>query len=427
MKILSSLLLILVGTMVFGIPSQSYADPQLDTLLNIATQARDNLGITISQISNVPAEINQLYSQGSNETDALGKAINQHNTNSAKQHFLAAMKFFKETNDQINSLNATSSNDQQKTEVIQLRGEIARLENMGNLLKSIASKNNIDINFTNFDEMIQSANQDLDSGNLDDASKQLQNANNFVVATHNSLTNIAQERIFEREKNFAENQIVQLNKTSQLNATQNVIPVNSSRAAPITNNSNITPPIVHNNITPPITNNSNITPPIVHNNITPSIVHNNITPPITNNSNITPPITNNSNITPPITNNSNITPPITNNSNITPPIAHNSNITTENNPRDMVAELKKLVSEGKVDQAINLIKIIQAYQKAQSTEKSVEMSSPTNSTVPNTPPLTPTSPTSPTNITASGQNTGHNDHKKTQNDHKPETQNHHQN
>ncbi len=360
MKILSSLLLILVGTMVFGIPSQSYADPQLDTLLNIATQARDNLGITISQISNVSVEINQLYSQGSNETDALGEAINQHDTNSAKQHFLAAMEFFKETNDQINSLDTTSSNDQQKTEIIQLRGEIARLENMGNLLKSIASENNIDINFTNFDEIIQSANQDLDSGNLDNASKQLQNANDFVVETHNSLTNIAQERIFEREKNFAENQIVQLNKTSQLNATQNVIPVNSSRTASITNNSNITPPI-------------------------------------------------------------------TNNSNITPPITNNSNITTENNPGDMVAELKKLVSEGKIDQAINLIKIIQAYQKAQLTEKSVEMSSPTNSTVPNTPPHTPISPTSSTNITAPEQDTGHNDHKKTQNEHKPEIQNHHQN
>jgi hypothetical protein len=384
MKTLSPFLLILVGAMIFGIPGQSYADPQLDTLLNIATQARDNLSITISQISNVTDEINQLYSQGSNETDALSEAINQNDTNSAKQHFLAAMKFFQETNDQINSLNTTSSsNDQQKTEmIIQLRGEIARLENMGSLLKSIAAQNNIDINFTNFDEMIQSANQDLDSGNSDDASKQLQNANDFVAETHNSLTNIAQERISEREKNFAETQIVQLNNTHQLNATHNVMPVNSSYAAPVTNN---------------------------------------------------------------------------------------SNITTASNPKDMVAELKQLVSEGKVDQAINLIKIIQAYQKAQLTEKSAEISPPTNSTVPNTPPTpspptnstvpntpptptpptnstvpntpptptpptnstvpnTPPTPTPPTNTTASGQGLGHNDHKKTHNEHKgPEIHNYQQN
>lgn len=321
MKALSPFLLILVGSMMFGMPLQSYADPQLDTLLNIATQARDNLSITISQISNVTDEINQLYSQGSNETDALAEAINQNDTNSAKQHFLAAMKFFQETNDQINSLNATSSNNQQKADmIIQLRGEIARLENMGSLLKSIASENNIDINFTNFDETIQSANQDLDSGNSDDASKQLQNANDFIVETHTSLTNIAQERISEREKNFAENQIVQLNNTSQLNATQNIIPMNSSHVASVTNN---------------------------------------------------------------------------------------SNITTESNPEDMVAELKQLVSEGKMDQAINLIKIIQSYQKSQLTEKSIEMSSPTNSTV-------------------SGQGAVYTDHKKTQNEHKrPEIQNSH--
>ena len=350
MKILSSLLLILVGTMMLAIPIQSYAaNPQLDTLLTIATQARDNLSITISQISNVPDEINQLYNQGSNETDALAEAINQQDANSAKQHFLAAMKFFQETNDQINSLNATSSNDQQKTVIIQLRGEIARLENMESLLKSIASQNNIDINFTNFDGMIQSANQDLNSGNSDDASKQLQNANNFVVETHNSLTNIAQQRVSEREKNFAEKQIVQLNNTSQLNTTQNVIPVNSSHAAPITNNPNITAPITNN-----------------------------------------------------------------------------SNTTSGSNPKDMVAELKQLVSEGKVDQAINLIKIIQAYQKAQLIEKSAETTPPTNSTVPNTPP-TPTLPTPPTNITTSGQGAGHNDHKRTHNEHNPEFQNHHQN
>ncbi|NHI04146.1 hypothetical protein DYY67_1521 [Candidatus Nitrosotalea sp. TS] len=321
MKKLLSFLLILVGAMIFAIPGQSYADPQLDTLLNIATQARDNLGTTISQINDVPDEINQLYSQGSNETDALAEAINQQDANSAKQHFLAAMKFFKETNDQINSLNATSSNNQQKAEIVQLRGEVARLTNMGILLKSIASENNISINFTNFDKMIQSANQDLDSGNSDDASKQLENANNFVVATHDSLTNIAQERISEREKSFAENQIVRLNHTNQLNVTQNIMPVNSSHAVSITNNSSVTIP------------------------------------------------------------------------------ATNSySITVGSNPKDMVAELKQLVSEGKVDQAINLIKIIQAYQKAQSAEKPMEASSPTNSTTPI--PIPPPVPSSPTNSTA---------------------------
>ena len=121
MKILSFVLLALVGTMVLGLPLQSYAEPQLDILLNIATQARDNLGVTISQTSNVTNEITQLYKQGSDETDQLATAVNQQDATAAKQHFLAAMKFFKETNDKINSLNTTASNDQQKLEIAQLR------------------------------------------------------------------------------------------------------------------------------------------------------------------------------------------------------------------------------------------------------------------------------------------------------------------
>ncbi|MDE1766092.1 MAG: hypothetical protein KGI27_07440 [Thaumarchaeota archaeon] len=326
MKVSSIFLLVLLaGTIISGIPVKSYADPQLDTLLNIATQARNSLGITISQINNMPAQINQLYKQGSDETDELAQAVTQQDVDSAKQHFLAAMKYFKETNDQINSLNATAPNDQQKTEMIQLRSEIIRLENMGKLLKTIALHNDVDINFTSFDGMLQNATQDLSSGNLDDASTQIQNANDFVVTTHNSLTKVAQERITEKEKEFTEKQIAQLNiaqanttvnttsqsnagfnATRQSNAIQTTLPVNSSYVAPV---------------------------------------------------------------------------------------ANNSKIAIEHNPKDMVAELKRLVAEGKVDQAINLIKIIQAYQKLQSIEKATAISSTTNTT--STPPVNNTVPTPP--------------------------------
>src|SRR5690349_16422994 len=123
MKVLAIILVAMVGTLVINGPIQSYADPQLDTLLMIATQAKNNLSINISQISIVPANISQLFKQGSDETDALSKAVNQQNVTSARQHFLFAMKFFKETNDEINSLNTTVSNDQQRADIIQLQSE----------------------------------------------------------------------------------------------------------------------------------------------------------------------------------------------------------------------------------------------------------------------------------------------------------------
>src|SRR5579885_3674538 len=152
MRISSIFLLILVGTMISVIPMKSYADPQLDTLLNIAIQARDNLGVTISQINNVTDDINQLYKQGSNETDALSQAVSQQDVSAAKQHFLAAMKFFKETNDKINSLNATStSNDQQRAEINKLLSAMLTLLNIGNLPNSNARHNNAILHFTTLD------------------------------------------------------------------------------------------------------------------------------------------------------------------------------------------------------------------------------------------------------------------------------------
>ncbi|MDE1862581.1 MAG: hypothetical protein KGI33_06690 [Thaumarchaeota archaeon] len=308
MKLSTILLLVLAGTMISIVPAKSYADPQLDILLSIAKQAKDSLGITISQISSVPDQVNMLYQEGSNETDALAQAASHQDAASAKQHFLAAMKYFKETNDMINSLNATAaSSDQQRAEANQLRGEVVRLENMGNLLKSIASQNNVDVNFTGFDGLLQNATADLNAGNLTDASGQVQSANEFIVATHSSLNRAAEERNSQMAKDFTERQIAQLNSSAGSNATgQN----NSS--TPSTGAPNGTGRANEGKIEVPPT-------------AVPHVM-----------------------------------------------VQNNSNSAIYNNPREMVDKLKQLVAEGKVDEAISLIKAIQEYQRASLANQSAE-------------------------------------------------------
>ena len=317
MKISHVLLLVLVGMLVAAVPAKSYADPQLDTLVNIANQARDNLGATISQMSNVPDSINQLYKEGSNETDALAQAASQDDVGAAKQHFLAAMKFFKETNDKINSLGSASApTEQQAAQTQELRGEVVRLENVGKLLKTIASQNSVPVNFTAFDQMMQAASQDLDSGNLTDASTQISTANDFIAATHNALTQAAQAKITERAKDFTERQIEQMNST---------------QPGPVPQNTTVQQANPGQNGTAP----SSLPP----------------SPPLTPQPNSSPNI----------------------------PAAGNP-ITMGKNPQEMVSELKKLVAEGKVDQAIILIKMIQAYQHEQLAQKASEISAEHNQT-----------------------------------------------
>ncbi len=202
MKSLTIFIAVLVVTLILNGPIRSYADPQLDTLVSIATQAQNNLNISISQISNVPNEIISLYDQGSNETDALTKAVNAQNVTLAKQHFLSAMNFFKITNDKINSLNETETNDQQHVDVIQLQSEITRLEKFDETLQSIAITNHIGFNFTQSDQLIQKAKQDLDIGKIDEASKLIVSANQFLNNAHDSLAEVAKQRTSDRAKDF---------------------------------------------------------------------------------------------------------------------------------------------------------------------------------------------------------------------------------
>ena len=185
------------------------------------------------------------------------------------------MQFFKTTNDKINSLNVTASTDQQSPDIIQLQSEIIRMDNIGKRLKTIAITNQVDINFTQLDQFVQTATQDLNTGNIEDASKAIQDANQFVNDVHHSLTLVAKQRTSDRAKDFTEKEIQRFNQTIS-NTIQNVT---SITALPTTS------------------------------------------------------------------------------------IQNNTNVTQEENPQQMVAKIRKLMSEGKVDEAISVIKSLESYQK----------------------------------------------------------------
>jgi hypothetical protein len=314
MKSLTIIIMALVGTLILNGPIQSYADPQLDTLVNIATQARNSLNISISQIPNVPDKITSLYKQGSDETDALTQAANKQDIALAKQHFLSAMNFFKTTNDAINSLNTIEVNDQQHVDVVKLQSEITRLEKIAGTLQTIAITNHADFNFTQLDTSIQNAKQDLDAGKIDDASKSIDSANQLIVDAHQSLSEVAQKMTTNRAKDFTEKQIERFDKIDENNATGNAM----------TQISNVT-----------ISKTS-------------------------------------------------------------------SNVTSIENPGEMIAKLRKLVSEGNVEEALKVIKSLDAYQKGTLTnENQTESQSQTSVDIQNNTETSSITSQNPSNVTTS--------------------------
>ncbi len=212
MKPLAFVLLALVGSMII-IPIQVYADLQLDSLLKIANQARDNIKIRLSQLTTVPDEITKLYEQGSAETDALAKSVSQADVAASKQHFLSTMKLFKEASDKMSSSTPTIVGEPLPvTDASRLKTAITRMEKSAEKLKTVATKNNIEIDFTEFDNLIQIAKQNLDAGNVDEVDKTLRIANQFILDAHNSISAAAKQRTLDRAKDFAAKQIESLDK-----------------------------------------------------------------------------------------------------------------------------------------------------------------------------------------------------------------------
>jgi len=163
------------------------------------------------------------------------------------------------------------------------------MDNIGKRLKAISIANQAGINFTQLDQFVQTARQDLDAGNIESASKAIQNATQFVNDVHHSLTLIAKQRTSDRAKDFTEKEIQRFNETIP-NTIQNVPPITPLPAASIQNN---------------------------------------------------------------------------------------TNVTQEENPQQMVAKLRQLVSEGKVDEAIKVIKSIESYQKEKIKAKENSGENPT--------------------------------------------------
>ena len=221
MKPLAFVLLALVGSLILtNLPAPSYADPNLDTLLRVATQARDNINIQLSQLPAVPNEINQLYNQGLQETSALAQSVSQEDQPSAKNHFLSAMRIFKSVNDKISSLTSAATSEPSQIDTSQLKDQINRIQNLGDRLKTIAITNNVEIDFTKFNGLMQDARQNLVDANADQINKDLGNANQFLLDVHHLLADAATQKTSDRAKSFTEKEIQKLSQ--EPNSVQNV-------------------------------------------------------------------------------------------------------------------------------------------------------------------------------------------------------------
>lgn len=202
-------MLFLVAVFLGTITINAYAEPETESLVRLAMQARDHIKFELSNTESVPDEIKKLYDQGSIEIDALTNAAKEENIESARTHFLAAMKIFKEIGQQISQTRqvAEIALAQDTDTQYGVKPVIDRMERYVDRLKEIAKKSGVEIDFQTLDELITTARNHYNNGDLESAEKTIDVLESLTLDVYNTLKNDADQKKTVRAKDFAEKQV----------------------------------------------------------------------------------------------------------------------------------------------------------------------------------------------------------------------------
>ena len=182
-------MLFLIASLLGTISTYAYAESETESLVRLATQARDHIKLELSNTESVSNEIKKLYEQGSAEIDALNNAAKEENAEEARTHFLAAMKIFKEIGQQISQVRPVAERAlaQDTNTQYGIKPVIDRMEKYVDRLKGIAEKNGVEIDFQALDELITTAKNNYNSGDLGSAEKNIGILESLTLDVYNVL------------------------------------------------------------------------------------------------------------------------------------------------------------------------------------------------------------------------------------------------
>jgi hypothetical protein len=216
-KMLSSIVLLaLVSSMIFSsIPVSVYADSQSDSLIRIASQARDQVKIQLSKVD-VTQETNEKFELGSEHIELLIEAARIEDVPAARQHFLSAMTIFNEIIQQISERPTTSeaalSDSSTSVDTSRISQELDRLERYIAQLKRIAINNGFDLDSSHSDDLIEQARIDLREGNSDSTISAIKEIKQSIAELNQILKEKTRQYTTDRAKTLAEKHLEDLDK-----------------------------------------------------------------------------------------------------------------------------------------------------------------------------------------------------------------------
>ncbi len=214
-------LLILVASMAFGgVTNSIYAQDDPAILLKLAKRAQNQIENQIS--SDSPDKIKKLFDEGIHEVNALEKAIRNDDVDSAKKHFLSAMKIFTQISryspttdvatEAASDITPKSTSESTRQNVKDPSNDIQRLQVYVNSLKTIAKKYDASIDFTQLDELFSISRQQISNHEFAQALETLQEIKETIVEINKQIREEASKKESQRAKEYAQQYLEQLDR-----------------------------------------------------------------------------------------------------------------------------------------------------------------------------------------------------------------------
>jgi len=201
-KLLVFLSLFLIVSMGFvTIPNIIHADSQLDVLVKIIQNTKEHIKNDIDKLDNISQKVYDIYDEGSRETVLLTQAVENGDTESAKQHFISSMIAFKRT-----SL-AISENESEETPQIVSSVQsqtIKKYENNIKKLKLISAKLNTDVDFEQIDQLLALAKANIAKGSIEQTKEALSKISAEGKQIQKLLYEISEQNRIHKAKQFVQ-------------------------------------------------------------------------------------------------------------------------------------------------------------------------------------------------------------------------------
>lgn len=198
------------------IVAPAFADSKLDSFVNLANQARTQVKIQLDKMPYAPDDVKSQYAQGDSETEQLITSVKKGDATEAKKHFLSALKAFKQvtqyfsdapTPASISTINPPAASKiappADQTPDFDYGNALKRFEANIAILKAVAAKNNLQVDFVKIDTLLQTSKANLASGDMATLEKTFADLKAAGVDIQTTIKNMVADQSNKRLVSFA--------------------------------------------------------------------------------------------------------------------------------------------------------------------------------------------------------------------------------